>query len=156
MPWLCFTVFKSILVPFFLKKPGLMVPSLFILSVFSEAQYALRAWGSCTQKVPMPFCFPRTLESPSVVQIPAALDAVGVLLYFVADCTTSQGTPWGKGFLLWHCLHVVEHSAVSIYGGVSGGILRLARIVGQNGISVVVPLSLRKERDESSGCLFDC
>lgn len=45
-------------------------------------------------------------------------------------------------------------SAASLCGGVSGGILRLARIVGQSRISVVVPLSLGKERDESSGWLF--
>lgn len=62
--------------------------------------------------VPIPFCFSRALESPSVVQIPAALDAVGVLLYFVADCMTSQGTLWGRGFLLWHTLHVVELTAL--------------------------------------------
>lgn len=72
----------------------------------------LRAWESCTQKVPTPFCFPRALESPSVVQMPAALDAVGVLLYFVADCNASQGSQWGRAFILWHSLHVVELSAL--------------------------------------------
>lgn len=47
-------------------------------------------------------------------------------------------------------------SVTSFSGGVSGGILRLARIVGQSRISVIVPLSLGKERAESGGCLFYC
>lgn len=46
--------------------------------------------------------------------------------------------------------------AVSFSGGVSGGILWLARIVGQSRISIVVPLSLGKERAESSDCLVYC
>lgn len=45
-------------------------------------------------------------------------------------------------------------SAASFCGGVSGGILRFARMVGQSRISVAVPLSLGEERDESSGCLW--
>lgn len=71
----------------------------------------LELGNSCTQKVPPAFSFPRALASPSVVQIPAALHAAGTLLYFVADCTASQGTLWGRDFILWHGLHVVELSA---------------------------------------------
>lgn len=44
--------------------------------------------------------------------------------------------------------------ATSFSGGVSGGIWWLARVFGQSRISVVVPLSLGKERAESSDCLF--
>lgn len=85
--------------------------------------------------VPMPFCFSRALESPSVVQIPAALDAVGVLLYHVADCMASQGTLWGKRLpsLAHRACGRAHCSAMSFCRGVSGGILLLARIVGQTG-----------------------
>lgn len=82
------------------------------LRSFLEARYALRAWEFLYTKGPPPaFSFPRALASPSVVQIPAAPSAAGTLLYFVADCTASQGTLWARGFVLWYSLHVVELSA---------------------------------------------
>lgn len=40
--------------------------------------------------------FQEPWKAQVLCKIPAALDAVGVLLFFVADCTASQGTLWGE------------------------------------------------------------
>lgn len=136
---LCFTVFKSILIPP-LPKPGLtfhpylsFLASLLPLSSFLEARYALRAWEFLYTKGP-----PRLLLSKSPGKPKC--------------CANTCSSPCSGNASLLHCrlhrqprnpvgkrLHSLARlacgralcSVTSFSGGVSGGILWLERIVGQ-------------------------
>lgn len=153
---LCFDMLQYFLFPP-LPKPGLSFPSLFVLRRFS-ADFKELSQGTIWpqnqgihlhKRSPPALSFPRALASPSVLQIPAAPSAAGTLLHVLADCTASQGTPWGRGFVLWHGSRVVELSAcLRAFLEVLTEESWLERIIGQvqSVTSVVVPSCLGGRR----------